>query len=56
MRIHTSTYKAPHIIAIISYMELDGGGALAVLGRDDGRLDDLDRAVAGAVATSHIVV
>jgi hypothetical protein len=37
-------------------MELDGGGALAVLRGDDGRLDDLNRTVAGAVATSHIVV
>lgn len=37
-------------------MELDGGVALAVLGGDDGTLDDLDGAVPGSVAAGHVVI
>jgi hypothetical protein len=40
----------------ITYVHLDGGGSLAVLGGNSGGLDDLDRFVAGSVATGHIVV
>jgi hypothetical protein len=37
-------------------VELDGRHSLAVLGGNSGGSDDLDRFVAGSVATSHIVV
>ncbi len=37
-------------------VEADGGGSLAVLGRDGGGADDLDRGEAGSVTASHVVV
>jgi hypothetical protein len=39
-----------------SYMELQGGGALAVLRGYHSGLDDLNRPVARSVTTSHIVI
>ena len=66
-RIHECCiYKFNHCIKVVltsdksnncaTYVHLEGGDALAVLGGHGGGLDDLDRLVAGSVATSHVVI
>ena len=39
-----------------TYVHLDSRVSLAVLGGNSGSLDDLDRFVAGSVATGHVVI
>jgi hypothetical protein len=41
---------------VSTYVHLDGGGSLAVLGGNSGGLNDLDGLVTGSVATGHVVI
>lgn len=41
---------------VVTYVHLQCGHSLAILGGNSGGLDDLDGSLAGSVATGHIVV
>ena len=52
-RSHNAVRKGEAELAVV---HLEGRHSLAVLGGNGGSLDDLDRLVAGSVATGHVVI